>query len=78
MYFTSQMMKCSIDKLAHDLCEDRDKFKYIGDIYGYTACTSPFIAFYDSIEKGDIQRGDLIIIWSIGAGYSEKGIILKY
>jgi 3-oxoacyl-[acyl-carrier-protein] synthase-3 len=77
-YFTSQMMKSCIDKLADDLCEDRNKFKYVGNTHGYCGVCSPFIALYKSIEDGEIDRGDLIILWSIGSGCSEKGLILKF
>jgi 3-oxoacyl-[acyl-carrier-protein] synthase-3 len=77
-YFTSQMMKSSIDKLAFDLGEDRDKFKYIGSDYGYTAVASPFMSLYKSIEDNELDRGDAIVVWSIGAGTVSKGILLKY
>jgi 3-oxoacyl-[acyl-carrier-protein] synthase-3 len=77
-YFTSQMMKSCIDKLADDLGENRDKFKYVGDTHGYCGVCSPFMALYKSIEDGEIERGDFIIIWSIGSGCSEKGILLRF
>jgi 3-oxoacyl-[acyl-carrier-protein] synthase-3 len=76
-YFTSQMMKESIEKLADDLNEPLDKFAYIGNIYGYTGCTSPFLALYSSMKKGELQRGDLIVMWGIGCGATAKGVLLK-
>ncbi|WP_443661435.1 3-oxoacyl-[acyl-carrier-protein] synthase III C-terminal domain-containing protein [Clostridium sp.] len=67
-YFMSQFSKNNIDKLCTNLHEDISKFTYIGDEYGYTGCTSPFIAFATALLNNEIHSGDLVIFWSVGAG----------
>jgi 3-oxoacyl-[acyl-carrier-protein] synthase III len=51
---------------------------YIGDEYGYTGTSSPFIAFNRGIETGRIKRGDYIIFWTIGAGSESVTLLFKY
>lgn len=55
-----------------------EKFIYIGDKYGYTGTSSPFIAFYEGIKNNIIKRGDYIIIWSLGINWTTSGILFKY
>jgi len=51
---------------------------YVGDQFGYTGTSSPFIALYKGIESGRIQRGDYVLFWSIGAGYQIITMLFKY
>lgn len=51
---------------------------YIGDQYGYTGTSSPFIALYESIERGLIKRGDYFMLWTIGCGSENIGVLCKY
>jgi len=67
-----------LDKCAEALGAQREKFIYIGDEYGYTGTTSPFIAFYEGIKSGQIQRGDYVAIWSFGINWTSCGTIIKY
>ncbi len=56
-YFMSQFSKTNINMLCTNLHEDISKFTYIGDKYGYTGCTSPFIAFATALlEQRDSLR----------------------
>lgn len=55
-----------------------DKILYIGDKYGYTGTSSPFIAFYEGLKNNIIQRGDYIIFWSLGINWTTSGILFKY
>lgn len=77
-YFCSQMFKSKIDELRIGLDEPEDKFTYIGDMYGYTGATSPFLALAKAIENGEIKRGDYIVLWSIAAGITTNTILLRY
>ncbi|AIQ12990.1 hypothetical protein PDUR_14520 [Paenibacillus durus] len=77
-YFLSQFAKKNIDIICDQLNEDPEKFKFIGDEFGYTGTSSPFIAFAKSIEEGEIKRGDVIVFWSVGAGITSCNVIYKY
>lgn len=54
------------------------KFIYIGDKYGYTGTSSPFIALYEAVKKGDVKRGDLVDLWTVGTNWTTCHILLKY
>lgn len=77
-YFVSQYDLSIIQRISSELNEPMDKFVYIGDLFGYTGCTSPFLALYKAIECGEIERGDLILIWSTGGGITSKAILMRY
>ncbi|MFP4975798.1 ketoacyl-ACP synthase III [Paenibacillus sp. CN-4] len=67
-YILSQLNLSIIRDIAGNLGEDLSKFPYIGDIYGYTGTTSPFIALHHAMKDGQLTRGDLFFTWSVGAG----------
>ena len=54
------------------------KVIYVGDKYGYTGTSSPFIAFYEGIKNNLIKRGDYVIFWSLGINWTTSGILFKY
>lgn len=51
---------------------------YIGDQYGYTGTSSPFISLYEAIQQKRIKRGDYIIIWTVGSAAQYVMLLLKY
>ena len=51
---------------------------YIGDAYGYTGTSSPFIVLYEAIKNNKVKRGDYIMFWTIAAGTSHIALLLKY
>lgn len=77
-YFLSQFAKKNIDMIGEQLNEDESKFKFIGNEFGYTGTSSPFIALSKSIESGEIKRGDVIVFWSVGAGITSCNILFRY
>lgn len=77
-YFLSQFAKKNIDIICEQLNEDIDKFKFIGNRFGYTGTSSPFIALARAINEGQIKRGDVIVLWSVGAGITSCNVILRY
>lgn len=77
-YFLSQFAKKNIDIICDQLHENISKFKFIGDEFGYTGTSSPFIALAKSIEEGDIERGDVVIFWSVGAGITSCNVLFRY
>ncbi len=78
MFCFSQFTYKTIVNLRKDLNIPEENSMYIGDIYGYTGTTSPFIALYESIKKGKIKRGDYILLWTLAAGTSTIVLLLKY
>ncbi|MGN0145059.1 MAG: 3-oxoacyl-[acyl-carrier-protein] synthase III C-terminal domain-containing protein, partial [Clostridium sp.] len=78
LYCLSQVSKKAIDRIRESLEESEEKFPFIGDEYGYTGVTSPFIALADSITKNKIKRGDYVILWTIGAGIITSATLIRY
>ncbi len=54
-----------------------NKMTFVGDKYGYTGCTSPFVALYDAFEKGKVSEGSLVIFVSVAAGYSMSAVLIR-
>ncbi|MFP3674657.1 ketoacyl-ACP synthase III [Bacillus sp. SIMBA_031] len=77
-YFCTQVSFDAVNNMLQPIEEDPDKLFVIGDEYGYTGTSSPFIALQKAVESGKVQRGDYIIFWSIGAGYTACAILMKY
>lgn len=67
-YILSQLNLSVIKEIAGNLEEDIAKFPYIGDIYGYTGTSSPFITLHHAMKDGTLVKGDLFFMWSVGAG----------
>ncbi|CAM4329811.1 ketoacyl-ACP synthase III [Paenibacillus typhae] len=57
---------------------EAERFMYVGGEFGYTATSSPFIAFQRGVEDGRIRRGDHIIFWSVGAGWQIPTMLYQY
>ena len=57
---------------------DMDKIMYVGDKYGYTGGTSPFLGLYEGIQQGKIKRGDTLLFWTVGAGHQFIAMLFKY
>lgn len=77
-YFFSQFSKKNIDLIAEGLNEEQAKFIYIGDEFGYTGTSSPFIALFAALEQGKINRGDVIVFWSVGAGWTISTVVYRF
>ncbi|MDV4150059.1 ketoacyl-ACP synthase III [Clostridium sp. AL.422] len=78
LYCISQFALGMRDGFLEEFSVTPDKVPYIGDKYGYTGCTSPFLALYESIESGKLKRGDNVILWSIGTFWSTCSLLLRY
>lgn len=57
---------------------EEERSLYVGGEYGYTGTTSPFIVLCESLQKGLVQKGDLVVFWTIGSGRSNIVLLLKY
>lgn len=74
----SQFSLKNIELIAEKLGLSMDKFIYVGDEYGYTGTSSPFIALHEAERRGAVKRGDLIIFWSVGAGWQIVSMLVQY
>ena len=78
MFCLSQLALINIKKIRELMNIDEDKSIYIGDKYGYTGTSSPFIALYESIQQGKVKRGDYVVFWTFGAGSQSIVMLYKY
>lgn len=67
-YFLSQFAWKSINEVCDELGEDISKFTFIGDEFGYTGTTSPMLACERAMENDELESGDYVIFWTVGAG----------
>lgn len=78
MFCFSQYALSNVKTLREMLGIGEERSIFIGDEYGYTGTSSPFIALYESIEKGFVKRGDHVMFWTIGAGSQNIALLFKY
>lgn len=76
-YLCTQVSFDAVNNMLQPIGEDHKLF-VTGHKYGYTGTSSPFIALQEAVESGKVQRGDHIIFWSIGAGYTACALLMKY
>lgn len=74
----SQFSLKNIELIRDGLELTDEKFIYVGDEFGYTATSSPFIAFQRGVEDGRIKRGDYVFFWSVGAGWQIPTMLYQY
>ncbi|SDJ78449.1 ketoacyl-ACP synthase III [Sediminibacillus albus] len=77
-YCFSQFSLANILKIQDELNIKDNQIIYVGDKFGYTGTSSPFLALHEGIETGRIQRGDHVLFWTIGAGYQLIAMLIKY
>ncbi|MDE6314827.1 MAG: ketoacyl-ACP synthase III [Lachnospiraceae bacterium] len=77
-YFVSQFSWKSIRGICEDLGEDINKFVFVGDEFGYTGTTSPMLAYAKSVEKEELEIGDNVLFWTVGAGTTCICVLYKY
>lgn len=77
-FFVSQYAVSIGQGCAEAFDVDPSKVPYVGNKYGYTGTTSPFLAMYDSIENGKVKDGDYIVFWSVGTNWTTCAMIFKY
>ncbi|GGH84635.1 3-oxoacyl-[acyl-carrier-protein] synthase-3 [Pullulanibacillus pueri] len=74
----SQFSISNIERIQEHFSIADEKIMYIGDRFGYTGTSSPFIALHEGIEAGRIKRGDTVLFWTIGGGYQMVAMLLTY
>lgn len=78
VFCLSQFAKVNMDEIQNHFDIPEEKIIYVGDKYGYTGTSSPFIALHEGIESGKIKRGDLILFWTIGGGHEFITMLFRY
>ena len=76
-YYFSQLALKNIVLASEDLEEDIEKFKFVGDEFGYTGTTSPMLAYARSIEENELQIGEYVVFWTVGAGTTCATVLYK-
>ncbi|GAA0485595.1 3-oxoacyl-ACP synthase III family protein [Salinibacillus aidingensis] len=77
-YCLSQFALSNILRIQEHFALDDEQIVYVGDRFGYTGTSSPFIALHEGIEDGRIQRGDYVLFWTVGAGHELVATLFKY
>lgn len=77
-YFLSQVSLKNLQSIADLLKVNMENIAFIGDQYGYTGTSSPFLGLHHAIEEKSIQRGDYIVFWSIGTGLETCAMLWKF
>jgi 3-oxoacyl-[acyl-carrier-protein] synthase-3 len=78
MFCLSQYVYKNIEKIREILGVEASQSLYIGDEYGYTGTTSPFIVLYEAVKRGMVKRGDKIVFWTVGAGAENITVLYQY
>lgn len=74
----SQLSRKNIYKIQEAFNEDIIKFPIVGTEYGYTGSASPFMAFERAVSSGQLNKGDYVIFWSVGAGSAASAMLFRY
>lgn len=74
----SQYVLLYRNKLCDKLGISYEKCPFIGDKYGYTGSTSPFLALEEMKRKNNLKRGDYVFFWTVGAGMQHVFLLMQY
>jgi 3-oxoacyl-[acyl-carrier-protein] synthase-3 len=77
MFCFSQYIIMNVEAFRSLLGIDESKSIFIGNEYGYTGTSSPFIALYESMKRGLVKKGDYILFWTVSAGAQNISLLLK-
>jgi 3-oxoacyl-[acyl-carrier-protein] synthase-3 len=74
----SQLSIANIRAVSDNIGIADDIAVYVGDEFGYTSTSSPFIALHRAITSGKVQRGDKVLFWTVGAGWQNVAMVVEY
>ncbi|OCS85051.1 3-oxoacyl-[acyl-carrier-protein] synthase III C-terminal domain-containing protein [Caryophanon tenue] len=77
-YCFTQFAYNNIAKIKEHYHLRDEQVTYVGDRFAYTGTSSPFFAFHEGIQNGTIQRGDIVLLWTIGAGFELIATLIRY
>lgn len=67
-YIFSQFSKADGVLAMNKLEQPIHKNLFYGHEFGYTGCTSPFLAYHNALKEDKIKPGDRVVLTSVGAG----------
>lgn len=74
----SQLSLPNIKAVSGKTGIDAEAAVYIGDEFGYTSTSSPFIALHKAVTTGQLERGDKVLFWTVGAGWQNVAFVMEY
>lgn len=77
-FFVSQASLKLRELLSIQLKVPIDNIEFIGNEFGYTGVSSPFISMHQAVKKGKLQKGDWFVLWSVGAGSTSCVILGRF
>lgn len=77
-YCLSQFSLENVLKIQRQYGLSDEQMVYVGDRFGYTGTSSPFIALHEAVETGRVKRGDHVLFWSIGSGFQLVAMLFRY
>ncbi|WET50144.1 3-oxoacyl-[acyl-carrier-protein] synthase III C-terminal domain-containing protein [Chryseobacterium indologenes] len=79
LFLFSQLSIKNINILCDHFALHPEKVPFYSKEVGYTGSSSPFLALHQYQKKvRKIQKGELILIWTLGAGYQAGLMLWKY
>lgn len=78
LFCTSQYTKKVGESIYEGLGVKEEQQIYIGDQYGYTGANSPFICLYEAIKAERVERGDYLLMWTVGASLQYIMTLIRY
>lgn len=78
LYLITQFNVQSIYETMDRLEVPRDRAHYIMDRFGYTGSASIGMAMADAVEKGRLEKGDLVVMLGSGGGMSMVATSLRW
>lgn len=78
LFCVSQATKKNVTDLRDNFGVSANRMPYVGDKFGYTGTSSPFLVLDQYLHTDKIKRGDIVVIWSIGMAYQSFGMLLKF
>ncbi|MFC3745808.1 3-oxoacyl-[acyl-carrier-protein] synthase III C-terminal domain-containing protein [Paenibacillus sp. GCM10012306] len=74
----SQLSLPNILSVAENVGIDSSVAVYVGDEFGYTSTSSPFVALHKAVSTGQIERGDKVLFWTVGGGMQNIAVVIEY
>ena len=77
-YFMSQFSYADLALTMERLGVGMEKATYIGDLYGYSGCTSPIMALDDRLSREQFNKDDLTVFCSVASGYTMTALLYQW
>jgi len=74
----NQVERATVHATLNELGLPLEKTHWVADKFGYAGSASVFMALYDALEQGKVERGDLIAFCTSGAGFVLSTALFKW